>query len=53
MNAAQIETLRKQKQHVVNKRHRDNPQCWCGLCHCRKCQTDRKGVPPVPEKERP
>jgi hypothetical protein len=42
MNAAQLEALKKAGTHFTT-RLPNCPQelCWCGLCHCEKCQTRR------------
>ena len=50
MNAAQIEKLREQRKHVENKRHHTDPQCWCALCHCDKCQAARQRGPTDTER---
>jgi hypothetical protein len=43
MNAAQIEQLKKQRTHFT-PRQPNCPQelCWCGICHCQKCQNIRR-----------
>jgi hypothetical protein len=42
MNAAQIEALKKARTHFT-PRQPNCPQelCWCGICHCEKCQLAR------------
>jgi len=42
MNAAQLDTLKRHRIHFIT-RTPNCPQelCWCGLCHCEKCQLAR------------
>jgi len=52
MNAAQIDQLRRVGRHATPKRIyirarrrneevRGHIECWCGLCHCHQCATER------------
>jgi hypothetical protein len=42
MNAADIERLREERKHMRETLHCTEPKCWCGLCHCSKCQKKRQ-----------
>jgi hypothetical protein len=41
MNAEQIERLKKEKQHAAQTPRCPKEKCWCGLCHCQRCQFNR------------
>jgi hypothetical protein len=43
MNAAELDRLRNERQHMTPREdERGHRDCWCGLCHCHKCQAKRQ-----------
>jgi hypothetical protein len=43
MNAAEIDRMKKENKHLTPKEEeRGHRTCWCGLCHCQKCQNLRR-----------
>jgi hypothetical protein len=54
MNAAQIEEMHKRRgvHQVTGMPICPGDKCWCGLCHCTRCQEERKArnEPEFPER---
>jgi hypothetical protein len=42
MNAHDIERAKLERKHVPETLHCQEQKCWCGLCHCTKCQQRRQ-----------
>jgi hypothetical protein len=49
MNAAEIERMKREGKHLTPKDDQHgHTVCWCGLCHCQKCQNLRRATRQTP-----